>query len=271
MKIIIVVPARKNSTRLPNKIMSDISGEPMLKRVLDNCRLLNKNISLAVCTDSIEVDNYISSLGYMSFISSESCSSGTDRIASKIRDILSYLWNKDLRHLDNNELIRYAKDSFIINVQADQPFLDIKIIYQLIENFKLLRFKKGVITPIYKLTSDKITDPSIVKVVISNNSRALYFSRAVIPFVRDYPYEKWCDYNQFWGHVGIYGYTGDILLDWKTLEKSELESVEKLEQLRLLENGINVFTFETFSNVLSVDTLEDLRLANRLFNIDDME
>ena len=124
--------------------------------------------------------------------------------------------------------------------------------------------KPEVITPIYQMNKKNIHNPNVVKTIIDMNGKVLYFSRSPIPYLRGVPEEKWSKHFNYWGHVGIYGYRGDILCKWNSLPESKLERAEKLEQLRLLEAGIEISTFQVKEESLSVDTLEQLNMARKI-------
>jgi 3-deoxy-manno-octulosonate cytidylyltransferase (CMP-KDO synthetase) len=155
----------------------------------------------------------------------------------------------------------------VINVQGDQPFIDPSIIDQMCTVFEQRTPVPAVVTPIYRLPPEKLSNPDAVKVVVGSTPRALYFSRAAVPFVRGSNPEQWAAAHVHWGHVGIYGYRREILTEWSRLAPSPLEEAEKLEQLRLLDNGIIVETYEISpksSDTLSVDSPADLERARHL-------
>lgn len=141
-------------------------------------------------------------------------------------------------------------------MQGDQPFLDPKLIKEMI-NFC---FKGKIIppltTPIYKLDPTNIHNPNVVKTLINNKRQAIYFSRSALPHCRDYDKKNWHDHYIYHGHVGIYGYRADILLKWPSLETSKLENCEKLEQLKFIDSGYVYETFLTNESHLSIDTRE---------------
>jgi 3-deoxy-manno-octulosonate cytidylyltransferase (CMP-KDO synthetase) len=114
------------------------------------------------------------------------------------------------------------------------------------------------------MAADKVHNPNVVKTIVTADGRALYFSRSAIPHVRDVDPADWPLQAPFWGHVGIYGYRADVLARWSQLPASPLESIEKLEQLRLLEAGIGIGTFPVEGESLSVDTPDQLEQARSL-------
>ena len=259
--VLIVVPARLNSSRLPNKVLADIGGKPMLQRVLEQCKKTIDTSKIVLCTDSKKLSLLAKNLSINSLLTSESFNSGTDRIASvidKLIEISSTGCNKD--NFENVEDLK--KSTLIINVQGDQPFLDPKVIEEMCSFFYSSSSLPTIVTPIYKLQKESIHNPSVVKVLINKNSEAVYFSRSALPHIRDKSRDEWHLYYDYWGHVGIYGFRADILSAWNTFPPSDLEKNEKLEQLRFIDAGIKINTFKVEGNFLSIDTsaqLEELR------------
>ena len=202
MKSIIVIPARLDSKRLPNKLIADINGKPMLKWVLESCLKSKLANSLFLCTDSNELASIAKDCNVQTFLTSSDCKSGTDRIAS----ILKRLCNSDP-----------LNKTLIINVQGDQPFIDPNLIDKMIIEFKNKDYLPEVITPVYTLNKDSVHNPNVVKTLLDNSHRAIYFSRSAIPHIRDVPKEKWFERYAYYGHVGIYGYRADILMRWSCL------------------------------------------------------
>ena len=249
IKVIVGVPARLNSSRLPKKILKDINGKPMLLRVLENCRKAKGIDYLISCTDTIEVVELIKKWGFNSILTGSSHTSGSERLNSIIDRLIP----------DKED----DKNTLVINVQSDLPYLDFKIIENMIELFRRYN-NPPVLTPIYSLCKDEIFNPNVVKVVINNNDEALLFSRAAIPYLRDIPKEEWHEENNFWGHIGIYGFRGDILRKWKNYETSKLEKIEKLEQLRLIYSDVRIKCFKVLDPPLSVDTYDDLVVARSM-------
>jgi 3-deoxy-manno-octulosonate cytidylyltransferase (CMP-KDO synthetase) len=117
---------------------------------------------------------------------------------------------------------------------------------------------------VYRLAPEKVHNPNVVKTLLAADGRALYFSRSAIPHVRDVDPADWPAHTTYWGHVGIYGYRADVLMRWPDLPHLPLEQTEKLEQLRLIEAGIEIGTFEVEGEFLSVDTPEQLEEARAI-------
>jgi 3-deoxy-manno-octulosonate cytidylyltransferase (CMP-KDO synthetase) len=152
----------------------------------------------------------------------------------------------------------------MVNIQGDEPFFDIDVIGKMITGCQTS--DAGIFTPVYKFDSmQDALDPNRVKVVLGCNGRALYFSRSVVPFVRDErDVGNWLKHTDLYGHVGIYGYRREVLENYSNLIPGKLEFVEKLEQLRFLENGYTIDTVETPHRSVGIDTPEDLAKATAL-------
>ena len=249
MHVIVAIPARLKSSRLPNKVLADIGGKPMIKWVLDQCLKSKLIDQLFLCTD----DNYLNKKaiewGYKSLLTNQNCNSGSSRIASVI-DIL----------VDGHKL----EDTLVINVQADQPFIKPEVIDEIVCFAKKEKKIPDVITPIYKIKNKDVHDPNLVKTLITTKKEILYFSRSALPYIRDKDRDEWSSEYQYWGHVGIYGYRGDVLKNWDSLPESKLEKLEKLEQLRLIDSGIKISAFEVEGDFLSIDTKNQLDLARKI-------
>lgn len=260
IKSIIAVPARLESSRLPNKVIADIGGKPMLLRVLDQCRKSENKSKIVLCTDCKKLaDLAVNSWNYDVIITSKDCTSGSERIASVTDLLVRKAWGFNANNKDNLE--NFYKNTLIINIQGDQPFLDPNVIDKMIDNFKSNKNVPEVITPIYKLSENNIHNPAVVKTLISINGNVIYFSRSALPHVRDVPEQEWYLHAEYWGHVGMYGYRADILKKWFTYPYSKLEELEKLEQLKLIEAGCTFDTFKIDGDSLSIDTKEQLEEA----------
>ena len=227
-------------------MLADIGGIPMLRRVLDGARMATSLADVVLCTDSDEIAKHARTWNVRVIMTSPDCASGSERIASVVDQI-----DADV----------------IINVQGDQPFVNPRIIDSMCALFRDRVPTPDVVTPVYRLPKDKLANPDAVKVIVASDGRALYFSRAAVPFVRSSPAGDHATTQVHWGHVGMYGYRRQILQRWASLPASPLENAEKLEQLRLLEHGISIHTYEIVAearNILSVDSPSDLEIARRL-------
>ncbi len=258
--VLIVVPARLNSSRLPNKVLADIGGKPMLHRVLEQCKKAINPSKIFLCTDSKKLSLIAKKLSIKYLLTSESCDSGTDRIASVLDKLLEILWSGSIKNNFKN-INDLKKRTLIINVQGDQPFIDPEVIKKMCSSFYSYSELPEILTPIFKLKKEYIHNPAVVKALINQNCEAIYFSRSALPYVRDENKDKWHINHDYWGHVGIYGFRADILSNWKKLPFSTLESSEKLEQLRFIDSGIKISTFKVNGAFLSIDTREQLEKA----------
>ena len=254
-KCVVAVPARLQSSRLPNKVLADIGGKPMIQRVLERCREARSIEAVVLCTDSAELQTRAEDWGFPVLMTAESCSSGSERIASVAHSLMSLAWG---------EADSVAEETAVINVQGDQPFIDPAVIDAMVEEFRRQDPVPAVVTPVYGLTPESVHNPNVVKTLLAHDGRALYFSRSAIPHVRDVDMADWHEHTTYWGHVGMYGFRGDVLAAWNQLPASPLEDLERLEQLRLIEAGLTIATFPVQGTSLSVDTAEQLEEARAL-------
>ena len=254
-KCVVAVPARLQSSRLPNKVLADIGGKPMIQRVLERCRESTAVDTVVLCTDSQELQQRAAVWGFPVLMTAESCSSGSDRIASVAGALMELAWGN---------ATPVAEQTAVINVQGDQPFIDPQVIDAMAAEFRRLDPVPAVVTPVYGLKPETVHNPNVVKTLLSHDGRALYFSRSAIPHVRDVDPSEWHRHTTFWGHVGMYGFRGDVLAGWNRLPASPLEDLERLEQLRLIEAGLTIATFEVQGTSLSVDTAEQLEQARAM-------
>jgi len=254
-KCVVAVPARLQSSRLPNKVLADIGGQPMIQRVLERCRQARSVEAVVLCTDSAELKAQAEGWGFPVLMTAESCSSGSERIASVAPSLMALAWG---------DAEPVAKETAVINVQGDQPFIDPAVIDAMAEEFQSQDPVPAVVTPVYGLKPESVHNPNVVKTLLAHDGRALYFSRSAIPHVRDVDPADWHRHTTYWGHVGIYGFRGDVLKAWGQLPPSPLEDLERLEQLRLIEAGYTIATFPVAGTPLSVDTAEQLAQARAM-------
>jgi 3-deoxy-manno-octulosonate cytidylyltransferase (CMP-KDO synthetase) len=254
-KCVVAVPARLQSSRLPNKVLADIGGKPMIQRVLERCRESTEVDTVVLCTDSQELQQRAAGWGFPVLMTAESCSSGSDRIASVADALMALAWG---------DATPAPEQTAVINVQGDQPFIDPHVIDAMAAEFRRLDPVPAVVTPVYGLKPETVHNPNVVKTLLAHDGRALYFSRSAIPHVRDVDPSEWHRHTTYWGHVGMYGFRGDVLAGWNRLPASPLEDLERLEQLRLIEAGLTMATFEVQGTSLSVDTAEQLEQARSM-------
>ncbi len=239
-EVIAIIPARMNSTRLPQKMLSLIHGKPLLQWTYENALRCKKLDRVLVATDSHEIYEVMKKFGSEVVMTSEKCPSGTDRVAEAVK---------------NDP--KAAQADIIVNIQGDEPEIHPKTIEKTIE---VLEKGGGYISTACVRIRDplKAKDPSVVKCVFDNHGSALYFSRAMIP------YGKTGEFNPemiYYKHIGIYTFKKDFLFTYATLPVSPLQKAEDLEMLKILENGfhMNVVEVEEIENdSLGIDTPEDL-------------
>ena len=257
---LIAIPARLESSRLPNKLLLEINNRSIIYRVLDRLIDFFGNEKIVLCTDNLKIVDEANKLNVHSIITGKECSSGTERIASVYKNLVQKAHNLEKKDDINEQVL---KNTLIVNVQGDQPFIEKKLIQQMID-FCMNRDEIPLLTtPVYRIKDCKIHDPNIVKVLINKKSNAIYFSRSTIPFLREHNKKTWHKHNIYYGHVGIYGYRADILSKWFSLEDSILESNEKLEQLKLIDNGYFYKTFIVDGDHISIDTEIQLTEARK--------
>jgi len=242
LKSIAIIPARLASTRLPRKVLADVCGKPLVQHVWERVSQAKNVDSVIVATDSPEVVQVVAAWGGKAMLTDPACQSGTERIAS---------------------LLDRLDADLILNVQGDEPLVDPDMLDALIASW--VSTPCDLITPVYRITSlEDLNNPNVVKVARARDGRALYFSRSPIPYVRDWPQEKWLEHQAFWGHIGVYGYRKEILEKYAGLPASPLQAAESLEQLRFLEAGYIFQTVETTYRSVAVDTQEDLDKVRRM-------
>jgi 3-deoxy-manno-octulosonate cytidylyltransferase (CMP-KDO synthetase) len=230
-KAVGIVPARWNSTRFPGKPLHLIAGKPLLYRVWEQSMRAGNLDSVIIATDDMRIAEAAFDWGAEVALTRTKHRSGTDRVA---------------------EVARKAKNfSYIINIQGDEPLVDPRLIDKLVEKLHSDR-KTGIVTAAHRFESvTEVPSPHQVKVVVDRKGRALYFSRAAIPFPRSFSRIKYLR------HQGIYGFRRDVLLELVKWKPTPLERAESLEQLRALENGVKIHVLVTAKGSPGVDTLQD--------------
>jgi 3-deoxy-manno-octulosonate cytidylyltransferase (CMP-KDO synthetase) len=251
MRCVVAVPARLESARLPGKVMADIGGKPMLQWVLERCRRARRPEAVVLCTDNDSLMRAAAEWGFAALATETACRSGSERIASVVDQVVALGGAP-------------AEQTVILNVQGDQPFVDPATIDALAEEFERRGPNAEVLTPVYPIGAGSLHDPDIVKALVAADGRALYFSRSAIPHVRGVDPGDWHHHGPHWGHVGLYAYRADVLARWHELPHSPLEEREQLEQLRLLEAGIQVGTVPVQGDFLAVDTPGQLERARAI-------
>jgi len=257
MRAIGIIPARWKASRFEGKVLAELLGKPLIQHVWERSKESRSLDDLIIATDSEEVIKVVKGFGGKAVYTSKDQPSGTDRIAEVVNPI-------DVK--------------VVVNIQGDEPLIHHSIIDNL-ANTLLENKDIPMATVVKKIDSPKeILNPSVVKVVLDRNGYALYFSRSPIPYIREEDDQRsfldihsWFSGRevekttfQYYKHIGIYAYTKDFLFTYTNLPKSKLEETEKLEQLRVLENGYKIKTIETEFNTVGVDTPEDLKKAEMM-------
>ncbi|MDA3892936.1 MAG: 3-deoxy-manno-octulosonate cytidylyltransferase [Salinivirgaceae bacterium] len=247
MIIVGIIPARYDSTRFPGKPLVDIGGKTMIQRVFEQTKKVLTHVCVA--TDDDRIFNAVKEFGGEVVITGAHHASGTDRCFEAVEKF---------------EIEKNFSANVVINIQGDEPFIDPIQIQQLSDLFK---HKDTEIATLIKIVEQQsvLNDPNVVKVVYGSNGNALYFSRNCIPFVRNVNQEDWLDNQDFYQHIGMYGYKRNVLSAICKLQKSRLENAESLEQLRWLENGFTIKTAITDIDSVGIDTPEDLQKVLKNF------
>jgi len=242
-----IIPARYASTRFPGKPLVEIKGMSMIERVYRQASLCQKLSAVIVATDDNRILEHVKAFGGRVMLTSENHASGTDRIAEVV-DLLAE---------------RGEKYEIAINIQGDEPFIQPAQITKVVDIFQNPEAEIGTLIKLIDKSED-IFNQNIVKVVTNAQGKALYFSRSPIPFVRNMISDNWLHDNEFYKHIGIYGYRTATLREISQLPPSPPEKAESLEQLRWLYNGYSIFTRVTDIETIGIDTPDDL---SKLINI----
>lgn len=237
-KILIVIPVRLASTRLPRKPLANIVGKTMIQRVYEQAKKANIGDILIAC-DGEEIANEVKKFNANFVITDPNLPSGTDRVYEAFKSL-----KKDY--------------DIIVNLQGDLPAIDPKVIISCINSLSNSAFEISTVASIIQ-DSKEITNPNVVKIAITQNGRALYFSRSAIPHSKK-------DFDEYFHHIGIYAYRKSALERFVSLEPSSLEKRESLEQLRAIENDMKIGVSIVDSHPLSVDTAEDLAIITNLIS-----
>ena len=236
----IIIPARLESTRFPQKVLAEIGGLPMVVRTAKRVAHLDK---VVVAADDEKIIEVCKAHGIEAMLTSTTHKSGTDRI------------------YECATILGLNDDELIINVQADEPFIEADVVASLMKKLNLLKEQNVpfIMGSCYNsINAEAAKDPNLVKVVLDVNGNAVYFSRAKIP------------HNQsgdavYFGHIGIYGFTKKSLKEFCSLNDAPIEDIEKLEQLRAIYHQKSIAMVKTASTGFGIDTKEDLARAIEIF------
>jgi len=240
VKIVVVIPARYGSTRLPGKPLVALAGQPMIQRVYERAKLARRATRVIVATDDERIIKAVEGFGGEARLTRSDHRTGTERVA---------------------EVASREEGEVFVNVQGDEPLLDPLAVDTAVAS--LLEEPTAAIATVATAIKNPrdIMDPHVVKTVLDFEGNALYFSRAPIPWVRDAASKIRVRHLK---HLGLYVFQRDALLEYPTLPQGELERIEQLEQLRWLENGWKIRVAEVAHDTVSVDVPEDVARVERL-------
>ena len=237
-QVVICIPARFGSTRFPGKPLALLGGKPIIQWTYERACRCNAD-KVIVATDDSRIIDTVKAFGGNCVMTRDDHPSGTDRVMEAVKD---------------------ESAEIIINIQGDEPLINIKTVNKLIEGMKNNPENEMGTVVIEAARNDVGADPNVVKAVLDNKGYALYFSRSEIPHDREKNNKL-----PLYHHLGLYAYRRDILERFVTLESGVLEQCEKLEQLRALENGISIYAVVTSEpNGIGIDTPQDLERAEKI-------
>ncbi len=237
--VTIVIPARYASSRFPGKPLALLAGKPLIHHVYEQATRVQKVAQVLVATDDVRIHESVQNFGGCSTMVTSPCRTGTDRVA---------------------EAIQGLPCEIVVNLQADEILLSHDLLLDLIDPFLASDAEMGTLRrPLTR--QEEFSQSSVVKVVTDQQGRALYFSRAPIPHIRDHVHGAFVPPFASL-HLGVYIFRRQTLNRFAALSSGELEQAEKLEQLRALEHGIPIHVWETAHASLRIDTEEDLEMAN---------
>lgn len=244
--IVGIIPARFASTRLMGKPLADIGGKPMIQHTWQSAKKSKLLDKVVIAVDDEKLFKVAKDFGAEVYMTPQNVASGSDRIAIVTEQL--------------------EDAAIVVNIQGDEPFIKGKMIDEAIEPLLFDR-KVSVSTLAKRITSvEEMKSPSVVKVVFDYNNFAMYFSRSPIPFVREARTNlQRVENAEIYKHIGLYVYRKEALMKFTSLKQTDLEQIEKLEQLRFLEHGFKMKIVVTENDSLSVDTPKDLEIARRYY------
>lgn len=236
----IIIPARLKSTRFKNKILCKIGDTPMFIKTALNAKKVDQTI---IAVDDENVLKIAQDYGFKAILTNKNHQSGTDRLN------------------ETAKILNLKDDEIIINLQADEPFFEIENLKKF-RNFATKKIQNGsfMASAYKKISKTDAIEPNLVKVILDNFKDAIYFSRAKIPFERE-------EFDEYFGHIGIYAYSVKNLDEFCNFPPSILENTEKLEQLRAISQGKKIAMCEIKTKSIGIDSEDDLKRALKFFNI----
>lgn len=255
MKAIAIIPARYASTRFPGKILAEFEGRPMIEHVYRRATEATRLSEVFIATEDARVEKAVQAFGGTAIMTSPDCPSGTDRVAEAARGVATRSVTA------RGVAARNITADVIVNVQGDEPCIHPQAIDDLVEIFIEEPETRMATLCVRIQDREMFLSPNVVKVIVDNRGLARYFSRAPIPHDREHPGEPVHAFK----HLGIYAYRPDALQQFVSWPPGRLEQIEKLEQLRALENGMDIRVVETLHDSIGIDTPEELeKLKNTL-------
>lgn len=247
MKFIAIIPARYASTRFPGKPLAVLGGKTMIQRVYE--QVAGVLDDAVVATDDERIYEAVKAFGGKVVMTSTEHRSGTDRCREAYAKV-------------------GEKYDVVVNVQGDEPFIQASQLEALKRCFENPATQIATLVKPFKAEDGlaALENPNSPKVVLDEASQALYFSRSVIPYLRNVPREEWLMKHTFYKHIGIYAFRAEVLREVTALPQSTLEKAESLEQLRWLENGYKIGVGVTDIETIGIDTPEDLEKAEAFLN-----
>ena len=241
VKVLGIIPARYKSSRFPGKPLSLIAGKSLIQRTYENAKQCTRLEKLIVATDDERIYNHVKSFGGEVVITSQNCSTGTDRIVEALS-----LYKE------------YSDIPYVVNIQGDEPCVGINTINKTIESC-IADPTASVSTAVVQCIDEEIENPSVVKCIFNNKLYAMYFSRYAIPYN-----QKKTSSIVYYRHIGIYCYKKDFLLQYAILSPTPLQIAEDLEQLKIIEHGYTIKVTIVNDIAVGVDTPEDIQKVENI-------
>ena len=242
MEAVGIIPARYGATRFEGKLLADLCGKPVIQHTWENAKKSKSIEDLIVATDDKRIYNTAKGFGAKAILTSKAHKSGSDRLT---------------------EVAASVDTNIVVNIQADEPLIHPSMIDDAVN---ALQKDKDIVmsTLCHKIRNEyELFDRNVVKVVKDRQGFAMYFSRSAIPY-KPRSTTNGHRINSHYKHIGLYAYSKDFLFTFKSLPQSPLEKIEKLEQLRVLENGYKIKVVETKHDTVGIDTAEDLVKATEI-------
>lgn len=248
MNFIAIIPARYASTRFPGKPLANLNGKPIVQHVYERVSAVVNHTFVA--TDDERIRAAVELFGGKVVMTSPTHPSGTDRCFEAYNNIKGEMEGND-------------EDDVVINVQGDEPFIDASQLREVMNCF--CDEDTDIATLVKPFAPDAelsaLKNPNSPKVVVGKDNTALYFSRSVIPYLRNVPEDEWLKHHTFYKHIGLYAYRATALRRITAMPQGELEKAESLEQLRWLEAGMKIRVGMTHVETIGIDTPDDLKRA----------